>query len=655
MFLVGAGMKRGFLAAGLAAVTPLLGGILVLCLCFSSNALAAADGWASMNGGTTGGEGGPTVTVTDAAGLIQYASSVTPGPYIVQVSGTIIIPAKEDDPGHLEISAKKTIRGIGANPTLVGNVGFKNRDSNIIIERLNITNPLKGSAYDGISLKQDINNVFITKCTFYDTGDGQLDITNRTNYVTVSWCKFYYTPAEPDPGHTFSSLVGSSDTQVVDRGKLKVTYHHNWWTTGCKERMPRVRFGDVHVYNNYYSDLVAGGYCIGLGVESRLRVENNYFNSVPNPWADYYTGNGAAGSIGWNAGNIFYNCTVPTWADNNYATIFTPTYSWTLDNAATIPVIVQNGAGADGNDTLPPHWFFGPYGDFDYSGIVDINDLSQFVGYWLGTDCNAVANADYDHDCNVNFYEFSLLANNWIYIPPDTTPPAAPKDLWASGGNGTVPLDWADNNEPDFNGYNIYRSTTSGSGFSKLNSTLLSSSNYTDNDVVNGTMYYYVVTASDMLSNESGNSLEACAVPDTSTSIVLQENATGFCSVEGAVENEWAGFTGPGYANTDNALGNGVNWTINVPSDGTYTFVWRYTLVTGDRTGKLIANNVTVVPSISFPASGANTTYIETAPIDVALTAGTNNLRLEATTGDGLGNIDYLKIIGNEPQAAVCP
>ena len=167
-------------------------------------------------------------------------------------------------------------------------------------------------------------------------------------------------------------------------------------------------------------------------------------------------------------------------------------------------------------------------------------------------------------------------------------------------------------------------------------------------------MYYYIVTAEDTLLNESGRSVEACAVPDSNTNIVLQENATGFCSVDGAIESEWAGFTGAGYADTTNALGTGVNWRINVPSDGTYTFVWRYALVSGDRAGKLIVNGATVVPSISFPASGVLTTYIETAPIDVSLTAGINDLRLEATTADGLGNIDSLKITGNNPQAAGC-
>jgi pectate lyase len=392
-------MKKILLSSGFVAI---------LCLCLTSDAFAIdADGWASQNGGTTGGQGGPTVTVYDEPNLIKYATSVTPGPYIVQVSGTINIPLTEVT-GRLEISANKTIRGIGTNPTLIGLVDFKNRDGNIIVENLNITNPHAGSAYDGMSVKQDIYNVLVTKCTFYDTGDGQLDITNNSDFVTVSWCKFYYTSSAPDPGHTFSSLVGSSDSQSDDAANLRVTYHHNWWTTGCKERMPRVRYGQVHVYNNYYSNLVAGGYCVGVGCGSRIRVESNYFNAVPNPWADYYTGTGyAVGHIGWNASNIFYSCTQPTWATNEYATIFTPPYAYTLDDTNDIPNMVQAYAGA--GTPYPPHWLFTVYGDFDISGHVDITDLAAFAGYWLTND----PEADYNSDGLVNFYEFSLLAGNW--------------------------------------------------------------------------------------------------------------------------------------------------------------------------------------------------------------------------------------------------
>ncbi|MEN6385273.1 MAG: hypothetical protein ABFD79_08730 [Phycisphaerales bacterium] len=386
--------------------------ILVLIL-FAKNSFAVVDGWAGENGGTTGGAGGPTITVYDEPNLIKYASYLTPGPYIVQVSGTINIPTTESAAGHLEVSSSKTIRGIGSNPTIIGNFGFKNRDGNIIVENLNITNPYKGSAYDGMSVKQEIHNVLITKCSFFDTGDGACDISNESDYVTVSWCKFYYTASAPDPGHTFASLVGSSDKQIEDADDLHVTYHHNWWTTGVKERMPRVRYGQVHVYNNYYSDLVAGGYCVGVGVASNIRVENNYFNSVPMPWKDYYTGTGyAAGHIGWNTGNIYYNCSQPTWATNEYSTIFTPPYAYSLDDAADVPAEVMAYAGA--GTPYPPHWLFTNYGDFDRNGQINLSDLYTFVNYWLNGDCSSLSDADYDGNCKVNFFEFSLMAENWL-------------------------------------------------------------------------------------------------------------------------------------------------------------------------------------------------------------------------------------------------
>ena len=68
------------------------------------------DGFASVNAlgqnGTTGGAGGPTVTVTTAAELADYAGR--PSPYIIMVSGTISF----DD--MITVVANKTIIGVGS-------------------------------------------------------------------------------------------------------------------------------------------------------------------------------------------------------------------------------------------------------------------------------------------------------------------------------------------------------------------------------------------------------------------------------------------------------------------------------------------------------------------------------------------------------------
>ncbi|HAL44599.1 MAG TPA: hypothetical protein DCP47_01540, partial [Phycisphaerales bacterium] len=250
----------------------------IVCVLFLAiKTFAATGGWADENVCTTGGAGGTVVTVNNYTDLYYYAFTVGTAPYIIQISGTITLPGT----GGFTIRANKTLKGIGINPTLVGNVGFQNREGNIIIENLNITNPCTSSSCDGISLKQDIYNVLVTKCTFYDTGDGAFDISNNSDFVTVSWCKFYYNSPAPAEDHRFACLVGSSDSQTDDAANLRITYHHNWWTNRVKERMPRVRYGQVHVYNNYYSNLETGGYCIGVGCGSRIRVESNYFNAVP--------------------------------------------------------------------------------------------------------------------------------------------------------------------------------------------------------------------------------------------------------------------------------------------------------------------------------------------------------------------------------------
>lgn len=632
-------MKMFLLRASLVAIS--------LFYCASAMAYDSAPiGWASMDGGTTGGAGGTTVTVDNATDFIDYVENQHQDPYIIYVSGNIDLGGS-----NVRVRGNKTIIGLPGSH-ISGNLkSYRAEEGNNIFRFLDMDNVAETGDGDCISI-DGASHIWIDHCTFTNGGDGNIDIKNGADYITVSWCIFKYTF---DSGHNYSNLIGHSDDNGdTDRNHLLITFHHNWYSTMCKERMPRVRFGQVHVYNNYYSDLLDEGYCIGVGVEANIRVENNYFNAVPMPWKDYYTGNGAAGHIGWNTENIFYNCTEPTWATNEYSTIFTPPYSYSLEDTNNIPAIVQYGAGADGNDGYPPHWFLSFYGDFDLTGLVDMNDLVTFVDYWLDT--NDINDADYYDDGIIDGREFSLFAGNWLVIPPDTTAPDAPADLWALAGDETVSLDWADNSEPDLDGYNLYRSTTSGSFGARLNSSLLTDSNYIDDNVANGTIYYYVVTAVDTNENESGDSVEACALPTSDgNNVTVQENATGFCGVDGDVENEHSGYTGYGYANTDNSLGEGIDWRINVSSSGTYTFVWRYALESGNRTAKLIANGETVLPSISFPSTGAWTTYIEIAPVDANLTTGINDLRLEATTSDGLANIDYINMYGDDVTIESCP
>jgi pectate lyase len=109
--------------------------------------------------------------------------------------------------------------------------------------------------------------------------DGLVDITNGANFITVSFNRFHE--------HDKTMLIGGSDNkQAVDSNKLKVTLHHNYYEH-AKQRQPRVRFGQVHVYNNYYAgDPTATeypfSYSVGLGKLAQVVFENNYFELAEN-------------------------------------------------------------------------------------------------------------------------------------------------------------------------------------------------------------------------------------------------------------------------------------------------------------------------------------------------------------------------------------
>ncbi|MER7567771.1 polysaccharide lyase family 1 protein [Streptomyces sp. NPDC048523] len=101
--------------------------------------------------------------------------------------------------------------------------------------------------------------------------DGLLDITNGSDLVTVSWSRF--------ADHDKAMLIGNSDSATGDRGRLRVTLHHNEFDS-VVQRAPRVRFGQVHVYNNrYLADGDDYRYSLGVSTESAIFAENNAFHT----------------------------------------------------------------------------------------------------------------------------------------------------------------------------------------------------------------------------------------------------------------------------------------------------------------------------------------------------------------------------------------
>jgi bacillopeptidase F len=70
----------------------------------------------------------------------------------------------------------------------------------------------------------------------------------------------------------------------------------------------------------------------------------------------------------------------------------------------------------------------------------------------------------------------------------------------------SVLLDWTASPSETAAGYNVYRSITNGSGYAKINTSPIGGTAYTDTTVVDGQIYYYVVTALDATGDESAYS-----------------------------------------------------------------------------------------------------------------------------------------------------
>lgn len=128
------------------------------------------------------------------------------------------------------------------------------------------------------------------------------------------------------------------------------------------------------------------------------------------------------------------------------------------------------------------------------------------------------------------------------------------------------------------------------------------------------------------------------------TTFAIQEGETGFCGVDGTIDNNYLGFLGNGFANTNNVTGAGINWKVNFGSSGSKTFTFRYASA-DDRPGRLIINGTTVLASISFPSTGGWGNW-GTVSVTANANAGIADVRLEATGSAGLGNVDYLAVTG---------
>ncbi|MDK1346064.1 pectate lyase [Streptomyces sp. 378] len=326
---------------------------------------------------------------TDGYGLKKYLAAYDPrtwGP--AKPSG----PQEEARQASAARQAERIVLPVGSNTTIVGlgsravlkgaSLQVKDAD-NVIIRNLDLRDaydcfpvwqPNTGglgdwkTAYDNIWLR-GATHVWIDHVTLSDQGhpdekepthfgrnylrhDGLLDITNGSDLVTVSWSRF--------TGHDKAMLIGNSDSATSDRGKLRVTLHHNEFTS-VVQRAPRVRFGQVHLYNNRYvvPDGAPYRYSLGVGTESALYAENNAFTTPGHVEAADLV-KSWNGSALHQSGTLFNGYPVDLLAIHNAYNSgserdltadvgWTPTLHTKIDSARTADRVVARGAGAGSN------------------------------------------------------------------------------------------------------------------------------------------------------------------------------------------------------------------------------------------------------------------------------------------------------------------
>ncbi len=131
-------------------------------------------------------------------------------------------------------------------------------------------------------------------------------------------------------------------------------------------------------------------------------------------------------------------------------------------------------------------------------GTIDGGDVQAAIDMTLGT-VPCTANIAGSGVCNVVVVQRVVNAS-------------LPGGLCKTGtGSHSVSLNWNASSSSGISGYNVYRSTTSGKSYTKLNPTPVSGLTYTDTTVANGATYYYVTTAVSSSSQESTYSNEAPA------------------------------------------------------------------------------------------------------------------------------------------------
>ena len=275
---------------------------------------APLDGWAAQDGGTRGGaDAAKIVTVATPAELRAALSRKDKGSRIVAVKGVIDMSegrpyastADQAKRGEVRLPANTTLVGLGQDAGFVNAHVMVARVSQVIIRNLHFRNPCDvaptwdpkdgaegnwNAEFDAISIV-GATHVWVDHNSFTDAPftddqqaiengkhkqchDGALDIRDAADFVTVSYNRFAL--------HQKNMLIGAGDKALGDSGHLRVTLSNNLFEH-IASRAPRVRFGQVHLFNNYHvgdrkHPVYKYEYGVGVAKQARIVSQANAFD-----------------------------------------------------------------------------------------------------------------------------------------------------------------------------------------------------------------------------------------------------------------------------------------------------------------------------------------------------------------------------------------
>lgn len=274
-----------------------------------------------------GGSGGERVTVCSEDELVAAVGDDVPR--IVKVACFINLNSV------VRVGSNKSILGATEDAGIYGHGLAIIGQSNIIIRGLHFCCAI--APEDGIRVDRT-TNIWIDHNDFYsdmdhdkDYYDGLVDVVNGSDFVTISWNKFH--------DHFKTSLIGSNDDNGHnDIGKFHVTYHHNYFLN-CYSRVPSIRFGTAHIYNNYYQNVEGSGINSRMGAE--VLVESNIFRNTKRPISTNLDSREEGFAVERN--NDFGGSEIYITQIGNFTN---PPYTYRLDRISKIRYIVERNAGS---------------------------------------------------------------------------------------------------------------------------------------------------------------------------------------------------------------------------------------------------------------------------------------------------------------------